>query len=145
MAMKNIDRRSTFALGLATTTAALVAPQAATAETYGPDYDSNDGKERAPGVRMVENISKRPSELSAYKTVSMRDILYQPGAKTASPTMANDMVCHCLDGELHIDHGGGKQFVAKKGDVWTCAKSMPEAATNNGSTVAIMRVIDLLA
>lgn len=139
--MRNFDRRCTVMLGLATATAVLATSQAASAETYGP----TDGRERAPGVRMVENISKRVSELSAYKTVSMRDIIYQPGAKTASPTMTNDMVCHCLDGELHIDHGGGKQFVAKKGDVWTCAKGMPEAAANNGGTVAIMRVIDLLA
>ena len=142
--MRDFDRRAA-ALGLAAATVALATPQAATAETYGPNYGPNDGRERAPGVRMVENISQRVSELSAYKTASMRDIIYQPGAKTASPTMANDMVCHCLDGELHIDHGGGKQFVAKKGDVWTCAKGMPEAATNNGGTVAIMRVIDLLA
>lgn len=143
--MRDFDRRSTVMLGLATATAALATPQAATAETYGPNYGPNDGRERAPGVRMVEDISKRASELPAYKTASMRDIIYQPGAKTASPTMTNDMVCHCLDGELHIDHGGGKQFVAKKGDVWTCAKGMPENATNNGGTVAIMRVIDLLA
>ncbi len=137
--MEGIHRRSTVMLGVATATAALAVPQATTAETYGP----NDGRERAPGVRMVD-ISRRESMVPAYKTVSMRDIIYQPGAKTASPTMANDMVCHCLDGELHIDHGGGMQFVAKKGDVWSCAKGMPEAATNNGSTVAIMRVIDLL-
>ena len=81
----------------------------------------------------------------AYKTVSMRDIIYQPGAKTASPTMANDMVCHCLDCELRIDHGEGRRLVARKGDVWTCAMGMPEAAANNGGTVAIVRVIDLLA
>jgi hypothetical protein len=31
-----------------------------------------------------------------------------------------------------------------KGDVWSCAKGMPERSTNTGSTVAIMRVIDLL-
>ena len=141
--MRDFDRRSTVALGLATATAALVAPQAATAETYGPSYGPGDGRERAPGVRMVD-ISRRESMVPAYKTVSMRDIIYQPGAKTASPTMANDMVCHCLDGELHIDHGEGRQFVARKGDVWSCAKGMPEAATNNGGMVAIMRVIDLL-
>jgi quercetin dioxygenase-like cupin family protein len=142
--MEDIQRRSTVMLGLAAATAALAAPRAASAETYGPSYGPDDGQQRAPGVRMVD-ISRRESMVPAYKTVSMRDIIYQPGAKTASPTMANDMVCHCLDGELHIDHGGGKQFVAKKGDVWTCAKGMPENATNNGSTVAIMRVIDLLA
>lgn len=143
--MDDIQRRPAVVLGLAAAaTGALAAPRAATAETYGPSYGPNDGRERAPGVRMVD-ISRRESMVPAYKTVSMRDIIYQPGAKTASPTMANDMVCHCLDGELHIDHGGGKQFVAKKGDVWSCAKGMPEAATNNGGTVAIMRVIDLLA
>jgi quercetin dioxygenase-like cupin family protein len=143
--MKNIDRRSTFALGLATATVALVAPQTATAETYGPDYDANDGKERAPGLRMVENISKRPSVLPAYKTVSMRDFIYQPGANMDNPTMPNDMVCHCLTGELHIDHGGDKQFVVKEGDVWSCVKGQPENSANKGSTVAIMRVIDLIA
>jgi hypothetical protein len=143
--MKNFDRRSTFALGLVATSVALVAPQTAIAEIYGPDYDANDGRELAPGVRMVENISKRPSELSAYKTISMRDLIFQPGAKLAAPPMANDMVCHCLDGQFQIDQGGDKQFAAKQGDVWSCAKGMPETTTNNGSTVAIMRVIDLLA
>jgi hypothetical protein len=36
------------------------------------------------------------------------------------------------------------KFVAKNGDVWSCRKGMPEANVNNGSTVAIMRVIDLI-
>ncbi len=62
----------------------LATPQAATAETYGRNYGPNDGRERAPGVRMVD-ISGRESVVPAYKTVSMRDIIYQPGAKTASP------------------------------------------------------------
>ena len=34
---------------------------------------------------------------------------------------------------------------AKAGDVWSCMKGMPEANANTGSTVAIMRVIDLIA
>ena len=143
--MNDFDRRSALALGLATAATAMpAAPRAAVAETYGPSYGPDDGRERAPGVRMVD-VSRRESVVPAYKAISLRDIVYQPGTKTASPTMANDMVCHCLDGELHIDHGGGKQFVAKKGDVWSCAKGMPEAATNTGGTVAIMRVIDMLA
>ena len=37
------------------------------------------------------------------------------------------------------------KFVAKKGDVWTCAKGTPENARNTGTTVAIMRVTDLMA
>ena len=36
------------------------------------------------------------------------------------------------------------EFVAKKGDVWTCKKGIGEDLENVGSTVAIMRIIDLL-
>ena len=71
------------------------------------------------------------------------DIVYQPGSKSDNPAMPNDMVCHCLEGELQISQGPGKQFVAKTGDVWSCKKGMPEATENKGSTIAIMRVIDL--
>jgi quercetin dioxygenase-like cupin family protein len=78
-----------------------------------------------------------------YRTVSMRDNIYQPGASTSGSSMANDMVCHMLEGELTVDTGSGDTLY-KKGDVWSCAKGMPERSKNTGSTVAIMRVIDLL-
>ncbi len=138
--MKDFDRRSAVTLGLATTAAAFAAPHAAAQMTYGP----NDGREVAPGVRRVD-LSRRESMIPAYKTVSMRDMIYQPGAVGTGPSMPNDMVCHCLEGELQVDLGPGMQFTAKKGNVWTCAKGMPESASNKGSTVAIMRVTDLLA
>jgi hypothetical protein len=80
----------------------------------------------------------------AYKTVSMRDIVYQPNAKTSNPSMTNDMVCHCAEGEFRIKQGPGTEFVAKKGDVWSCNKGLPEDTENIGSGVSIMRVIDLL-
>jgi ethanolamine utilization protein EutQ (cupin superfamily) len=94
-------------------------------------------------VRRVE-LTKRASEIPGYATVSMRDMVYQPGAKSENPAMANDMVCHCLEGELHVSQGPSMQFVAKTGDVWSCKKGMPEADVNHGSTIAIMRVIDVL-
>jgi hypothetical protein len=53
--------------------------------------------------------------------------------------MPNDMVCHVPDGELQV-----MEFLAKKGDVWTCKKGIGEDLENVGSTVAIMRIIDLL-
>jgi quercetin dioxygenase-like cupin family protein len=139
--MEAIDRRSALALGLtvAAPLPALFTPATALAQRYRAD----EGKEIAPGVRRVD-LSKRGSEIAAYATVSMRDIVYQPGAKSDNPGMPNDMVCHCLEGELQVNQGPGKQFVAKTGDVWSCMKGMPEANANNGSTVAIMRVIDLL-
>jgi hypothetical protein len=57
--------------------------------------------------------------------------------------MPNDMVCNMLEGELTVNTGVGDQ-VYRKGDVWLCAKDMPEYSRNTGTTVAIMRNIDLL-
>lgn len=139
--MEAMDRRSALAVGLATaaTLPALLTPTPASAQRYRPD----EGREIALGVRRVD-LTKRASEIPAYATVSMRDIVYQPGSKSDNPAMANDMVCHCLEGELQVNQGPGKQFVAKTGDVWSCMKGMPEANENKGSTIAIMRVIDLI-
>ena len=139
--MDDIDRRSALAIGFATaaTLPALFAPTPAFAQRYRPD----EGREIAPGVRRVD-LTKRASEIPGYATVSMRDTVYQSGAKSDNPAMANDMVCHCLEGELQVSQGPDKQFVAKTGDVWSCKKGMPEANENNGSTIAIMRVIDLI-
>jgi quercetin dioxygenase-like cupin family protein len=139
--MEDIDRRSALALGFTTaaTLSALFTPTSAFAQRYRPD----EGKEIAPGVRRVE-LAKRTSEIPGYAMVSMRDTVYQPGAKSENPAMPNDMVCHCLEGELQVSQGPGKQFIAKTGDVWSCMKGMPEADANTGSTIAIMRVIDLI-
>lgn len=83
--------------------------------------------------------------IPVYKTVSMRDFVYQPKAKLASGRpMANDMVCHCPQGELRVKQSNGMEFVAKAGDVWSCNKGLLEETENVGQGVAIMRVIDLL-
>ncbi len=105
-----------------------------------------EGKEVAPGVRRID-YGKRESMIPAYKTVGLRDVTYQPGAGSTSPSMANDMVCHMLEGELTVNLGDGMEFVAKAGDVWSCRKGMPESGRNTdaGGGVAIMRVIDLIA
>jgi quercetin dioxygenase-like cupin family protein len=113
--------------------------ESAMAQPYAP----NQGTEIAPGVRRVD-LGKRASMIPAYKTVSMRDIVYQPKSKSSAPAMANDMVCHCLEGELRINQGPGMDFTVKKGDVWSCNKGLPENTENIGSGVGIMRVIDLL-
>ena len=139
--MEDINRRSALALGFATaaTWPALFTLSPAFAQRYRPD----EGREIAPGVRRID-LTTRPSAIPAYATVSMRDTVYQPGAKSENPAMPNDMVCHCLEGELQVSQGPDKTFVAKTGDVWSCMKGMPEADVNNGSTIAIMRVIDLI-
>ena len=134
--MEHLNRRQTL-LNIAV--ASVIAPiQSAAAQASG----STEGREIAPGVRRVD-YSKRDTMIPNYKIVSMRDSIYQPGASTSGSSMGNDMVCHMLEGELTVDTGSGDN-VYRKGDVWSCAKGMPERSRNTGSTVAIMRVIDLL-
>jgi len=138
--MKDTDRRTAVALGLGAGIASTLSfLHSATAQTYG----STEGKEVAPGVREV-TLTNRPSRIAAYKQVSMRDVIYQPGASDGMPMpMKNDMVCHMTEGELTLSDGSGKEFIAKKGDVWSCGKTTTtEGGKNNGKTVAIMRVID---
>jgi quercetin dioxygenase-like cupin family protein len=139
--MEGLARRSALALGLAAAAAPTLVPsRAAMAQMHGPD----EGREVAPGVRRVD-LGQRESMIQGYKTVSMRDVVYQPGASTSNPTMNNDMVCHIVEGELTLNQGEGREFTAKKGDVWTCATGSPEAAKNTGNVVAIMRDTDLLS
>jgi quercetin dioxygenase-like cupin family protein len=136
--MLDIDRRSALAIGFAGLSA-LVLPEQAAAQTYGP----NEGKELTQGVRQVD-LGERESLIPAYKKVHLRDIVLQPGAKTPDNAMMNDMLCHMTEGELAVVQND-KQFTVKKGDVWTCAKGITTEGTQNKSNaVAIMRIIDLL-
>ena len=146
--MQDLDRRSALAFGI-TTASTLVLPHAAEAGMTGMSGSSAtsgaaEGKEVAPGVRRIDH-GKRESMISGYKTVALREMVYQPGATSTNPSMGNDMVCHVLEGELAVNQGPGMDFVAKKGDAWDCRKGIPENNRNTGSTVAIMRVTDLLA
>ena len=136
--MTDMNRRRALALGLAATSVVVMSDGAAA-----QPYSATEGKEIAPGVRVVD-LGKRDSMVPSYKTISMRDVVYQPKAKSANPSMGNDMVCHCAEGELRIKQGPGMEFAVKKGDVWSCRKGQPEDGENIGSGVAIMRVIDLL-
>lgn len=111
-------------------------------KAYAQGTASPEGREIAPGVRRVD-YTKRETMIPNYRTVAMRDTIYQPGASTSGGSMPNDMVCHMLDGELTVDTGSGDNLY-KKGDVWSCAKGLPERSKNTGSSVAIMRIIDLL-
>jgi hypothetical protein len=40
-----------------------------------------------------------PSLIPGFKTVSMRDVIMQPGSKTMGPPMMNAMICHIPEGE----------------------------------------------
>lgn len=137
--MEDMNRRSAMALSLmvaATPLMTLAAP--AVAKTYGPD----EGKEIAPGVRLVE-VGTRDSVISAYKSISIADIVFQPGAVFPESPMDNDMVCHITAGEFQIKKGD-MEFAVKEGDMYTCAKGKPDGATNISSVVGVHRVAVLI-
>jgi len=138
--MKRIDRRSAIALG-AVIVATPILPAAA--QTQGPMYGPNDGKEVAPGVRQVD-LGEGPATIPGYKTVMLRDIVMQPNSKTTDRPMPNAMVCHMADGELELLKDG-KTIAAHRNQVWTCSKDSHEVATNKTNRVAIMRITDLMA
>jgi len=134
--MKTVDRRSALKIGLAAAAAAIMKPAASQTTGY---------KEtpRFPGV-VERAYGESPSLIPGFKTVSLRDIIIQPGSKTANPPMMNAMVCHITEGELRFEQDG-KTFTAKKNYVWTCNKGTKENAFNDGNVVAIMRITDLKA
>ena len=135
--MTKVDRRSALAIGLAAASVAVVRPTAA--QTTGH-------KDETPwsGVVVRSYDGETPSLIPGFKTVSMRDIIMQPGSKTMAPPMMNAMVCHITEGELRVEQEG-KTFTAKKDFVWTCNKDTKEQAFNDGRIVAIMRITDLNA
>ena len=135
--MQKIDRRSAVALGLAAASAAVVKPAAAQTAGY---KDATPW----PGVTVRSYDGETPSLIPGFKTVSMRDVILQPGSKTMGPPMMNPMVCHIAEGELQIEQDG-KTFTAKKNYVWTCNKDTKEQVSNTGSVAAIMRITDLKA
>src|SRR5947199_6460497 len=135
--MQKVNRRSAVALGLAAAATAMVKPAAAQTTDY---KDATPW----PGVVVRAYSGETPSIIPGFKTVSMRDIIMQPGSKTMGPPMENAMVCHIPEGELRVEQEG-KTFTAKKNFVWTCNKETKEQAFNDGNVVAIMRITDLKA
>jgi len=135
--MTQVDRRSALAIGLAAASAAMVKPAAAQTTDY---KDTTV----APGV--VNRVyGEGPSIIPGFKTVSLRDIIIQPGSKTPeNQVMMNAMICHITEGELRVVQDG-KTFTAKKDFVWTCNKDTKEHSANDGRVVAIMRITDLKA
>ena len=97
-----------------------------------------------PGVVVRAYDGETPSLIPGFKTVSMRDVIMQPGSKTMGPPMENAMVCHITEGELRVEQDG-KTFTAKKNFVWTCDKDTKEQASNAGNAIAVMRITDLKA
>jgi hypothetical protein len=136
---RKLNRRSALAFGLGAVAAAVVKPAASQTMDMTPGKDTTV----APGVVMRTFGGEGPAIIPGFKSVSMRDIIIQPGSKTADNPMKNAMVCHITEGELRLVQDG-KTFTAKKNHVWTCDKGTKEQAFNDGKVVGIMRITDLM-
>ena len=138
--MQSVNRRSAVAWGLAAASAAVVKP--AVAQTPGSPGATETSP--FPGV-VIRSYGEEQSLIPGFKTVTLRDVIMQPGAKTKEDTeMMNAMVCHITEGELRVVQDG-KPFTAKKNYVWTCNTGTKEHVVNDSNAVAIMRITDLKA
>jgi quercetin dioxygenase-like cupin family protein len=140
--MDEMNRRSALTLGLAAAVATplfvLATPAGAAAPTYGP----NDGKEVAPGVRVVE-VSTADSVIPAYKSLKIIDVVFQPGAVAPESVMDNDMICHITAGEFKIKKGP-LEFIVKEDGHYTCTKGKTDMATNISKVVGVHRIAILI-
>ncbi|ANT52977.1 hypothetical protein [Mesorhizobium amorphae] len=141
-----MNRRSALKVGLATAAAtpllALATP-AGSAEIV-PTYGPNDGKEIAPGVRIVE-VGTWDSDMTGMKSVLVLDAVFQPGAADVESVMDNDMVCFITAGEFTIKKTNpDKEFNVKKGEYYTCGKGKTDHATNISKEVGIHRITVLI-
>ena len=73
-------------------------------------------------------------------------ILREPNCRCrGAHALPHDLLCHMTEGELAVVQND-RRFTARKGDVWACGKGIStEGSRNAGGTVAVMRIIDLLA
>ena len=129
--MNKIDRRSALGIGLAAASAAMIRPAAAQTMGY---KDTTPW----PGVVVRTYEGETPSRIPGFKTVSMRDVIMQPGSKTMGPPMENAMVCHITEGELRLEQDG-KTFTGKKNSVWTCNKDKKSRRTTMGTSLRSCR------
>ena len=72
------------------------------------------------------NLGTQDLMISAYKTVMMRDVIFQPGGAIPEKLMDHDMVCHITAGEFRIKQGD-MELMLKEGDMYTCGKGKPES------------------
>jgi hypothetical protein len=77
-AMSKIDRKSVLRIGLAAASAAMMKLAAAQTTGY---------KDTMPWLGVVVRAydAETPSIIPGFKAVSMRDVIMQPGSKTAGP------------------------------------------------------------
>ena len=65
---------------------------------------ADGGKALAKGVKRI--LGEGPSVIPGYSKVSMRDVIFEPGATVPPNEIMNAMVCHITQGECNIVQKG---------------------------------------
>src|SRR5207248_11200562 len=105
------------------------------------NYGPNDGVDIGHGRRLVE-VGVQESQISAYKSIKIIDVIFQPGAADPpdQPLMDMDMVCHIVAREFRIQKTGIPAYIVKDGQIYTCGKGKSDQATNISNVVGIHRI-----
>ena len=88
-------------------------------------------------------FSTGDSDIPAYKSIAVVDVVFQPGAHAPQMVMDNDMVCTITSGAFTIKKAD-KEFKLKEGDMYTCAKGKTDEATNTSKEVGVHRIAVLI-
>ena len=98
--------------------------------------------EKKPITRKV--IKEAESVIPGVPKIRLRTITFQPGAGGSRKiTMKRSMICEITQGALDsvVD---GKPVRRNTGDIYTCKTGLVLSSKNNGTTVAVMRIFDLM-
>ena len=142
--MNEISRRSALTLG-ATLAATPLLAFATPAGAAAPNYIGTEGMDIGAGRRMVE-VGEQESQIDAYKSVKIIDVIYPVGAADPpdSPVMDMDMVCQIIAGEFRIQKTGIPAYIVKEGQMYTCGKGKSDSATNIGTVIGVHRIALLI-
>jgi len=125
----DLDRRAVIVLGLAGASALVMGKANGAFAQEGRGVEVKVLKE---GVSVIPGLPK----------VRLRQATFQPGGWRKA-TMMNSMICEITQGSLD-SKADGEPVVRKTGDIYTCKAGQVIESVNNGKTVAIMRIFDLL-
>src|SRR4051794_6822274 len=144
--MVSIDRRAALTVGLAVAAATSLFGTPTPAVAGGvPTYGPNDGKDIGAGRRMVE-VGTQESQIAAYKSIMIIDIIYTVGAADPAddPVMDTDMICHVIAGDFKIQKTGMPAYTVKEGGIYSCGIGKKDQATNISNVVGIHRIALLM-
>jgi hypothetical protein len=143
--MEKFSRRSALTLGVAAAAASPLLAFATSASASVPTYAGTEGMDIGAGRRMVE-VGEVESQIDAYKTIKIIDVIYAVGASDPpdAAVMDMDMVCHIMAGEFEIQKPGIPAYTVKEGGVYTCGKGKPDHATNISKVIGVHRIALLI-